>query len=188
MHFRQYADIAEARLQQNLDIIGQETEKQKMILEAEGKAAKRQIEGYTYQQERGFDVAQTVAANEGSGNMSNLGIGLGVMAGVSGTVGRLVNESISAAVKPTSNGVCSKCGKPLPPNAKFCLECGAKVENLSENEMICPNCGGKTPKGKFCTECGAKLQNVCPNCGKEVPQGAKFCLECGQRIGGETNE
>ena len=188
LHFRQYADIAEARLQQNLDIIGQETEKQKMILEAEGKAAKRQIEGYTYQQERGFDVAQTVAANEGSGNMSNLGIGLGVMAGVSGTVGGLVNESISAAVKPTSGEVCSKCGNSLPPNAKFCLECGTKVENLSENEIICPNCGGKTPKGKFCTECGAKLQNVCPNCGKEVPQGAKFCLECGQRIGGETNE
>ncbi len=188
LHFRQYADIAEARLQQNIDIIGQETEKQKMILEAEGKAAKRQIEGYTYQQERGFDVAQTVAANEGSGNMSNLGIGLGVMAGVSGTVGGIVNESISAAVKPTSGGVCPKCGNSLPPNAKFCLECGTKVENLSENEIICPNCGGKTPKGKFCTECGAKLQNVCPNCGKEVPQGAKFCLECGQRIGGETNE
>ena len=188
LHFRQYADIAEARLQQNIDIIGQETEKQKMILEAEGKAAKRQIEGYTYQQERGFDVAQTVAANEGSGNMSNLGIGLGVMAGVSGTVGGLVSESISDAVKPTSGGVCSKCGNSLPPNAKFCLECGTKVENLSENEIICPNCGGKTPKGKFCTECGAKLQNICPNCGKEVPQDAKFCLECGQRIGGETNE
>lgn len=188
LHFRQYADIAEARLQQNIDIIGQETEKQKMILEAEGKAAKRQIEGYTYQQERGFDVAQTVAANEGSGNMSNLGIGLGVMAGVSGTVGGLVSESISDAVKPKSDRVCSKCGNSLPPNAKFCLECGTKVGNLSGNEIICPNCGGKTPKGKFCTECGAKLQNVCPNCGKEVPQGAKFCLECGQRIGGETNE
>ena len=188
LHFRQYADIAEARLQQNIDIIGQETEKQKMILEAEGKAAKRQIEGYTYQQERGFDVAQTVAANEGSGNMSNLGIGLGVMTGVSGTVGGLVSESISDAVKPKSDRVCSKCGNSLPSNAKFCLECGTKVENLSENEIICPNCGGKTPKGKFCTECGAKLKNVCPNCGKEVPQGAKFCLECGQRIGGETNE
>ena len=187
LHFRQYADIAEARLQQNIDIIGQETEKQKMILEAEEKAAKRKIEGYTYQQERSFDVAEGAAKNEG-GNMTNLGVGLGVMAGVSGTVGGLVNESISAAVKPKSDRVCSKCGNSLPPNVKFCLECGAKVENLSENEMICPKCGNKTPKGKFCTECGAKLQNICPNCGKEVPQGAKFCLECGQRIGGETNE
>lgn len=186
LHFRQYADIAEARLQQNIDIIGQETEKQKMILEAEGKAAKRQIEGYTYQQERSFDVAEGAAKNEG-GNMTNLGVGLGVMAGVSNNIGGIVNDSISNAVKPQISK-CLKCGSALPENAKFCLECGAKVETLSENEMICPKCGNKTPKGKFCVECGVKLQNVCPNCGKEVPQGAKFCLECGQRIGGETNE
>ena len=186
LHFRQYADIAEARLQQNIDIIGQETEKQKMILEAEGKAAKRQIEGYTYQQERSFNVAEGAAKNEG-GNMTNLGVGLGVMAGVSNNIGGIVNDSIANAVKPQTNK-CLKCGSVLPENAKFCLECGAKVETLSENEMICPKCGNKTPKGKFCVECGAKLQNVCPNCGKEVPQGAKFCLECGQRIGGETNE
>ena len=186
LHFRQYADIAEARLQQNIDIIGQETEKQKMILEAEGKAAKRQIEGYTYQQERSFDVAEGAAKNEG-GNMTNLGVGLGVMAGVSNHIGGIVNDSIANAVKPQTSK-CLKCGSVLPENAKFCLECGAKVEILSENEMICPKCGNKTPKGKFCVECGAKLQNSCPNCGKEAPQGAKFCLECGQRMDGETNE
>lgn len=186
LHFRQYADIAEARLRQNLDIIGQETEKQKMILEAEGKAAKRQIEGYTYQQERGFDIAESAAKNEG-GNMTNLGVGLGVMAGVSNNIGGIVNDSISNAVKPQTSK-CRKCGSVLPENAKFCLECGAKVEIPFENEIICPNCGSKTPKGKFCAECGAKLQNICPNCGKEVPQGAKFCLECGQRTGGEANE
>lgn len=186
LHFRQYADIAEARLQQNIDIIGQETEKQKMILEAEGKAAKRQIEGYTYQQERSFDVAEGAAKNEG-GNMTNLGIGLGVMAGVSNNIGGIVNDSIANAVKPQTNK-CLKCGSVLPENAKFCLECGAKVETLSENEMICPKCGNKTPKGKFCVECGVKLQNVCQNCGKEVPRGAKFCPLCGQRIGGEINE
>lgn len=156
LHFRQYADIAEARLQQNIDIIGQETEKRKMILEAEGMAAKRQIEGYTYQQERSFDVAEGAAKNEG-GNMTNLGVGLGVMAGVSNNIGGIVNDSIANVVKPQTRK-CLRCGSVLPQNAKFCFECGAK------------------------------LQNVCPNCGKEVPQGAKFCLECGQRIGGEANE
>lgn len=119
--------------------------------------------------------------------MTNLGVGLGVMAGVSNNIGGIVNDSIANAVKPQTSK-CLKCGSTLPENAKFCLECGEKVETLSENEMICPKCGSKTPKGKFCVECGAKLQNICPNCGKEVPQGAKFCLECGQRIGGETNE
>ena len=186
LHFRQYADIAEARLKQNIDIIGSETEKQKMILEAEGLAAKRNIEGYTYQQERGYDIAQTAAGNEGSGNMTNLGVGLGMMAGVGSTVGGLVNESITNAVNPQNSNVskCPKCGNELPENAKFCLECGAKIESLSENEMICPHCGKKTPKGKFCMECGGKLQLSCPNCGKEVPNGAKFCLECGQKLEG----
>lgn len=186
LHFRQYADIAEARLKQNVDIIGSETEKQKMILEAEGLAAKRNIEGYTYQQERGYDIAQTAAGNEGSGNMTNLGVGLGMMAGVGSTVGGLVSESIGNAVKPQSEKIskCPKCGNDLPENAKFCLECGTKIENLSENEVLCPHCSKKTPKGKFCMECGGKLQLTCPNCGKEVPQGAKFCLECGQKLEG----
>lgn len=192
IHFRQYADIAEAKIQQNVSIIEQETEKQKMILEAEGLAQKRQIEGYTYAQERGFDVAQTVAGNEGSGNMANLGVGLGIMAGVGNTVGGLVNDSIGNAVNPAGQQntqiQCPKCGNPVPANAKFCLECGSKIEILSENEMLCPKCGKKTPKGKFCMECGARLQNTCPNCGKEVPQGAKFCLECGQKLGVDSNE
>ena len=191
LHFRQYADIAEARLKQSVDIIGQETEKQKMILEAEGLAAKRQIEGYTYQQERGFDVAQTVASNEASGQMANLGIGLGVMAGVGGTVGGLVHESMGNAIKPlntqSASGAvseCPNCKNKLPENAKFCLECGCKIEQLAEHEMICPRCGKKTPKGKFCMECGGKLQLICPNCGNELPNGAKFCLECGHKVEG----
>ena len=187
LHFRQYADIAEARLQQNVDIIQQETEKQKMILEAEGLAAKRQIEGYTYQQERGYDIAEGFAKNEGGGNVANLGVGLGVMAGVGGAVGSIVNDSIGTVTSPiekTNDSKCSKCGSTLPANAKFCLECGAKIEPLSDNEMICPHCGQKTAKGKFCIECGVKLQNTCPNCGKEVPNGAKFCLECGQKLEG----
>ena len=192
IHFRQYADIAEAKLHQSVSIIEQETEKQKMILEAEGLAQKRNIEGYTYQQERGFDVAQTVAGNEGSGNMSNLGIGLGVMAGVSGTVGGLVNDSIGGAVNSqkvnNQTVACPKCGNAVPQNAKFCLECGTKIELLSDNEMICPQCGSKTPKGKFCMECGNKLQLSCPKCGNEIPQGAKFCLECGYKLGGGENE
>ena len=161
-----------------------------MILEAEGIAAKRQIEGYTYQQERGFDVAEGIAKNESGGNLANLGVGLGIMTGVGGTVGGLVNESIDNAVNSVNtvsalSGVkCPKCGSELPPNAKFCLGCGTKVEKISENEMICPHCGKQTPKGKFCIECGGKLQQHCPNCGNEVPQGAKFCSECGTKLKG----
>lgn len=36
---------------------------------------------------------------------------------------------------------------------------------------------------KFCEECGEKLQSVCPKCGAELRPYAKFCDECGEKIG-----
>ncbi|HEX5022720.1 MAG TPA: adenylate/guanylate cyclase domain-containing protein, partial [Candidatus Binatia bacterium] len=37
-------------------------------------------------------------------------------------------------------------------------------------------------QAKFCLECGAKLAMACAKCGTELPAGAKFCLECGQAV------
>jgi len=50
---------------------------------------------------------------------------------------------------------CDECNVELPPNAKFCLECGAKV----------------LPKG------------VCLACDVKLPENAKFCPECGTPAG-----
>ena len=38
------------------------------------------------------------------------------------------------------------------------------------------------PQAKFCLECGAALALKCATCGTELPAGAKFCLECGQSV------
>jgi membrane protease subunit (stomatin/prohibitin family) len=167
LHFRQYADVAEARLRQQTGLIDQETQAQRMVIEAQGMAQKRALEGYTYQDERGFDVAERVAGNEATGQLTNMGMGLGMIAGVGGAMGRnvgdMVNNSMgsitgTAQLNPTAPSVppCVKCNNPLPPNAKFCLECGQQVMN--ENEIICPACNAKTPKGKFCLECGHKQE------------------------------
>lgn len=49
---------------------------------------------------------------------------------------------------------CKKCGNILPENAKFCFECGAKVEQ----DLICTACGAKMSLGyKFCIECGSVI-------------------------------
>ncbi len=97
LHFRQYADIAEARLRQQTAVIDAETEAQKTVIESQAMATKRAQEGYTYQQERGFDVAQDVAKNEATGQFTNMGVGFGTMAGVGGAVGGVVGGAINNA-------------------------------------------------------------------------------------------
>ena len=90
IHIRQYSDIAEARLRQQVGIIDQQTSAQKMVIESQAIATKRAQEGYTYHNERGFDVAESVAKNEGIGNFTNMGIGLGMMGGMAGGMGAVV--------------------------------------------------------------------------------------------------
>jgi len=37
-------------------------------------------------------------------------------------------------------------------------------------------------EAKFCNECGSKLEPLCPSCGKSNSSGSKFCDECGQDL------
>ena len=150
LYFRQYADVVEAELKQKVDVINQETEKKKMIIEAEGLAEKRKTEGYSYQEERGYDVAEKIAENEGAGNFSSAGIGLGIMASVGSTVnntfGNAMNNAISNQVR-----YCDNCGNKLDSNQPFCDNCGIKITDKSS----CKYCGFEFKKtGNFCPSCG----------------------------------
>jgi membrane protease subunit (stomatin/prohibitin family) len=160
----------------------------KMDIESAALARKREREGYTYQQEKAFDVMESAASNEGtSSGIMGAGMGLGMGFGIGGAM----NSGMNAVVKNSlgnvdmelpetdSENICPKCGSKNPLKAKFCLECGEKLETQS----VCPNCGKPViPGAKFCLECGTKLKSVCPNCGKEIIPGAKFCLECGNQV------
>ena len=79
-----------------------------------------------------------------------------------------VSESVPAAPAPTlaqdpvmaaATVACPSCGAQLPADAKFCRECGAKIEVPEVKENICPECGAVIPTGgKFCGDCGAKIE------------------------------
>ena len=47
----------------------------------------------------------------------------------------------------------------------------------------CPKCGAVVAAGaKFCANCGEKMGNFCPDCGAPVNPGAKFCGNCGKKL------
>ena len=160
LHFRQYSDIVEARLRQQVGVIDEETEARRRVIEAQSIAQKRQVEGYTYQQERGFDVAEKAAENEGAGNFSSAGIGLGMMAGVAGSIGNTVGSTVNTAMSGMNTPVqetryCENCGAQLAPGAAFCEECGTPVVT----KPYCRNCGYVFERpGKFCPKCGTKRE------------------------------
>ncbi|MCL1799604.1 MAG: SPFH domain-containing protein [Eggerthellaceae bacterium] len=59
LRFRQYGDIADAQIRQQVGVIDQETDYKRTVIESQASAQKRQIEGYTYQQERAYDSIET---------------------------------------------------------------------------------------------------------------------------------
>lgn len=154
-------DLDELKKAKNAMLMGMNEaniEAYKMRTLSEARAAARQTEGYTYEDERRFDVLEGAAKNEGaSGGFVNMGVGLGMGFGVSREVGKMTANIAGAAQQqqPKAGGaVCTNCGTALEPGAKFC-----------------PECGQPKPQNKFCTECGA-----------QVAPGAKFCPECGNRL------
>lgn len=170
LHVRQYADVAEAQLRQKVGLIDQTTAAQRMVIESQGIAQKRSIEGYTYQQERGFDVAEKAAQNEGVGSFSSAGIGLGMMTGIGGAVGGAVGGMVQGAVSPMTQqpttdfpstheaetGFCPECGAKLSPGSAFCDECGAAIKS---HKPTCVKCGYVFERpGKFCPKCGTKRE------------------------------
>ena len=62
----------------------------------------------------------------------------------------------------------------------------AQPAQAQTQETKCPKCGAPCAAGaKFCLECGEKLGasgTACPECGTALPAGAKFCSNCGHRM------
>lgn len=88
-----------------------------------------------------------------------MGIGLGMMSGIGGTIGGVVHEAVGGAFADAGatspNHFCDQCGAELTPGAAFCDNCGAPQNPLG----VCAKCGFKFIKpGKFCPKCGMKRE------------------------------
>lgn len=186
-----------ARREAERDLIRAQAEAQAAKMAGFAEAEVMAAKGYNQKDVLSAEVQKAYA--EGLGNITINGggsvagdmIGLGVGMAAAGAVAPQLGEMFKGFGAPTQTPVasteaeakCAKCGATLPQNAKFCLECGEKVlPPIPDGMIVCPECGNTVAKGKFCPECGHKFITACPKCGAEVTSGAKFCLECGEKL------
>lgn len=136
-----------------------------------------------YAQFQAADAMRDAAQNPSGGASTGAGLGAGFAIGnaMAGAMTNAMNQS-----KSDSGGAarisCPKCGASTLSNAKFCNECGAKVEAAGQT-VPCVKCGAQLQAGaKFCVECGSRQEKPkCANCQAELAPGTKFCNECGTK-------
>ena len=105
--------------------------------------------------------AMRESANQ-QGSVAGVGVGMG--AGVA--MGQIFSQSINQPAAQQPAAPAAPAAQPAP--AGFCPSCGNPI----------------LAGAKFCSNCGEKLQaeNVCPKCGEAVQPGAKFCMNCGEKL------
>ena len=137
-----------------------------------------------YMQFQAADALRDAAQNEGGG--AGLGAGLGAGFAVGGQMANVFGQQAGGGQAQGAGGSsaatvpCPSCGKQNQPQAKFCADCGAKMEVA---QVPCVKCGANLREGaKFCSECGSSQEKPrCSNCQHELAPGAKFCPECGTK-------
>jgi len=138
-----------------------------------------------YMQFQAADAMRDAAQNEGGG--AGLGAGLGAGFAVGGQManafGGQAQGGQGQGQAPAGTIPCPSCGKANVAGAKFCADCGGKMEVA---QVPCVKCGATLREGaKFCSECGATQEKQkCTNCQAELAPGAKFCPECGTKTEG----
>ncbi len=135
-----------------------------------------------YMQFQAADAMRDAAQNEGGG--AGLGAGLGAGFAVGGQManafGSGQQQGQPAGGVTGSTTTCPACGKANAFGAKFCADCGGKMEVV---KVPCIKCGAQLREGaKFCSECGSTQEKQkCTGCQAELAPGAKFCAECGTK-------
>jgi len=114
-----------------------------------------------YTQYQAAEAMREAANNPGGSAGAGMGMGAGMAMGQMFAQAMTLNQQTpqqpvqqASSSKPSLGGFCAECGNQLTPGAKFCPNCGAKLE----------------------------AANVCPGCGQSVAPGAKFCANCGQKL------
>lgn len=152
--------------------------------------AEMDILQFNYQQKRSFDVMETAAGNEGSGNMQagmmGAGMGMGMGFGMGQNMAQFTQQMNMGGVR------CPSCGMQNSAQSRFCQNCAAPLTQPQPAAgAACPSCGTQNPPhSKFCQNCGSPLAKPqvpstplkCSGCGADNPPASKFCQNCGAKL------
>lgn len=172
------------------------------------KKAEMDILGYTYQQQRSFDVLDNVAQNDGmAAPIMGAGMGLGMGFGVGGAVGNMMSGMGQHLNE--EKVACPHCGAQVDKNVRFCSSCGKEVDvqtpqkqsarcdkcnkEIGIDAKFCPFCGDlynpcsecgvdNDENAVVCKGCGAAMPVHCPKCNDRISGDVKFCPNCGEQL------
>ena len=103
------------------------------IQDAESEAAKRRMEGYTYQQERQLDIMEGAANNEGgAGQMMGAGMGLRMGFGVGGAFGAAMGNIAGAAMGAQPAAQPPQSAVPPPPPPAMAVAYHVLINNVQQ--------------------------------------------------------
>ncbi|MCU4117024.1 SPFH domain-containing protein [Mycoplasma zalophi] len=105
-----------------------------------------------YRLQRGYDILEKGASNEGGAVGTFMGVGMA--------------QNFNANINNQNRGIIPSTNNSSEQNTDFvsCIHCSAKIKKSI----------------KFCSECGQKQQLTCTQCKANIPVNTKFCPECGK--------
>jgi membrane protease subunit (stomatin/prohibitin family) len=115
-----------------------------------------------YAQFQAADAMRDAAQNTGGGGAATgagLGAGFAIGNAMAGAMANAMNQS-KGETGGGAKAACPKCGASNLADAKFCNDCGAKMETAGQT-VPCGKCGAQLqPGSKFCNECGSKVESA----------------------------
>ena len=137
------------------------------------------IEGDNWGKFTAKELLKDIAKNPNAGGAAAVGAGIGVGAASAGIFNNLAGQLFS----PMSGNQTQQNNNNQPPKvSRFAPKATATMPDKGKT-IKCPECGKELQEGsKFCMNCGAKIEEIkCKKCGTKLEANAKFCPECGTR-------